>query len=235
MLIKLNNFMFTQKNLNNYYNNLIYSNLNLENKTKKDKIDKNKSSKKDLNFIVSQKDQLFWIFYIFLFGYEEYHLIQNYFITEKNFKINSIIKLREHKDLLKINKISKSLVENELLNEEIISIKTFNCLALLYKLNIIYIKDRIIFIMNYNNEKIINCKNIIEEKNNKLNIINLSSEVINDLIDTYFNIININKPINAISYYKLDDLIKIAKQLNLDIKNKQKKEIYALINNSLSL
>ena len=135
------------------------------------------------------------------------------------------------KDLLKIHKIPKNSIENEFLNEKKISIKGLNCLALINKINIIYIKNRIIFIMNYSNESIDKCKNIIYEKDKEITLITLSEDSLKEIINSYYNIININKPINAISYYKLDELIRIAKQLNLDIENCSKKQIYEKIYN----
>jgi len=234
-LIKdIDQFTFKQTNLNKYY--FLFEN---KNNTKvncyieKKKINENSKNTKNLEnkFIINQKDKLFWCFYIFLNGYQEYYLINNFFITEKNFKINCVKKIRDEKDKLKLHKISKNFVENDLVNEDKITLKTLNCLALIYKLNIIYIKKRVIFIMNYSSEKLINCKNIIEVNKDDINLLNLSSETIQEILDTYYNIDNINKPINAISYYKLEDLIKISKKLNLELVNKQKKNLYTEISN----
>jgi hypothetical protein len=238
MLEYLEPFMLTNQNLNKYYT--LLDNKNLLNKVEKINLfskDKKKSSninKNENKFSIDNEDKLFWAFYIFLHGYKEYYLISNHFITEKNFKINCIEEIRKNKDLLKSNKISKNIVENELVNEKQISLNALNCLALLYKLNIIYIKKRLIYIINYSDEKICNCKNIIEDKDNKINIINLTSDVIDELINTYYIIDNLNKPINAISYYKLDDLIKISKKLNLEIINKNKNNIYLEIKNYIN-
>ncbi len=58
-----------------------------------------------------------------------------------------------------------------------------------------------------------------------------TKELIKELIETYYIIENISKPLNAISYYKLNDLINIAKKLNLEILHKQKKDIYTEISN----
>ena len=236
MLKKLDPFTLTQINLNKYYflldNNIDYKK-NHENKKKYIYLNNNREIKEN-NFLISHTDKYFWAFYIFLYSFEDYYLINNHFIIEKNFKINNVIKIREEKDKLKLYKISRNFIENELVNENKISLKTLNCLALLYNLNIIYIKKRIIYIMNYGNEKIINCKNIIEESDNNINLLNLSEELIQELIDTYYIINNINKSINAISYYKLGDLINIAKKLNLEILNKQKKDLYNEISNYIN-
>lgn len=249
MLENLEPYSFTHMNLNKYYSlldNTINNNDEIkklhkrENQEKKNQENKNQEKKnqekknQEKKFVIAEKDKFFWAFYIFLHSYEEYHLINNFFITEKNFKINCVTKIREEKNKLKIHKISKNVIENDLVNENKITLKTLNCLALLYNLNIIYIKKRTIFIMNYSNDKLINCKNIIEENNNEINIITLSDILIQELLDTYYNIENINKPLNAISYYKLNDLIKISKKLNLDYTNKLKKNLYTEISNYIN-
>lgn len=232
-MLNLEPFMLTKNNLNKYYLLSEESFKNLNYKPDKVKVD-NKKILNENNFTIDKEDKLFWSFYIFLNGYDEYYLIKNFFITEKNIKINNIIKIRENKDLLKSHKIVKSVIENELANEKKISIITLNALALMYKLNILYIKNRFIYVMNYSDDPLKECKNIIEEKKDKeIYLINLESEIIDQVLNNYYIIDNINKPFNAISYYKIQDLINIAKKLNLDSQNKKKVDLYTEINNLL--
>lgn len=234
MLNNIDKYTFKQINLNKYYFLLENKNSNKIKKSIEKKNNREKTETLQNKFIINQNDKLFWSFYIFLHGYEEFYLINNFFITEKNFKINCVTKIREDKDKLKLHKISKNVIENELVNENKITLKTLNCLALIFNLNIIYIKKRVIYIMNYSSEKLINCKNIIEAKNDEIYLLNLTSDTIQEIIDQYYNIENINKPINAISYYKLEDLIKISKKLNLELVNKQKKNLYTEISNYIN-
>ena len=232
-MLNLEPFMLTKNNLNKYYLLSEESFKNLNYKPDKVKVD-NKKILNENNFTIDKEDKLFWSFYIFLNGYDEYYLIKNFFITEKNIKINNIIKIRENKDLLKSHKIVKSVIENELANEKKISIITLNALALMYKLNILYIKNIFIYVMNYSDDPLKECKNIIEEKKDKeIYLINLESEIIDQVLNNYYIIDNINKPFNAISYYKIQDLINIAKKLNLDSQNKKKVDFYNKINNLL--
>ena len=155
----------------------------------------------------------------------------NYFKIEKDFKINSILKIREQKDDLKKYKMKRNIIEDELANMEKITIKSLDCLALIYKLNIIYIKNRTYFLMNYNNEKISDCNNVIEEKDNCINILTISESILKNILDNYYHIENANKPIKALSSYTSKDLIKICKTLNIDLylnnKLKLKKELYS--------
>jgi hypothetical protein len=232
-MLNLEPFMLTKNNLNKYYFLSEESFKNLNYKPDKVKIN-NKKILNENNFTIDKEDKLFWSFYIFLNGYDEYYLIKNFFITEKNIKIDNIIKIRENKDILKSHKIVKSVIENELANEKKISILTLNALALIYKLNILYIKNRFIYVMNYSEVPLKECKNIIEEKKDKeIYLINLEPEIIDQVLNDYYIIDNINKPFNAISYYKLNDLINIAKKLNLDTQNKKKVDLYTEINNLL--
>jgi hypothetical protein len=232
-MLNLEPFMLTKNNLNQYYFLSEESFKNLNYKPDKVKIN-NKKILNENNFTIDKEDKLFWSFYIFLNGYDEYYLIKNFFITEKNIKINNIIKIRENKDILKSHKIVKSVIENELANEKKISIVTLNALALIYKLNILYIKNRFIYVMNYSEVPLKECKNIIEEKKDKeIYLINLEPEIIDQVLNDYYIIDNINKPFNAISYYKIHDLINIAKKLNLDTQNKKKVDLFTEINNLL--
>ena len=229
ILQDLSSYFLTKNNLPNYYLNET-KNLELF-KKRKIPIKKSKSSNENC-FIINQEDKLFWAFYIFLFGFEEFHLINNFFITEKNFKIETIQKIRENKSLFKINKISKNIVENELVNEKKINLISLNALALLYNLNIIFIKKRTILIFNHNKDELINnCKNIIEEKNDIISLITLDPNIIQQLIEEYYIIENCLKPINSFSFYKFNDLVNIAKKLNLETCNKKKQKLYEEIAN----
>jgi len=229
ILQDLSSYFLTKNNLPNYYLNET-KNLELF-KKRKIPIKKSKSSNENC-FIINQEDKLFWAFYIFLFGFEEFHLINNFFITEKNFKIETIQKIRDNKSLFKINKISKNIVENELVNEKKINLITLNALSLLYNLNIIFIKKRTILIFNHNKDELINnCKNIIEEKNDIISLITLDPNIIQQLIEEYYIIENCLKPINSFSFYKFNDLVNIAKKLNLETCNKKKQKLYEEIAN----
>ena len=192
---------------------------------------KSKESKesKESNVYIEKSNKLFWCLYIFIYGKDNYNYLNNSYKVEQDFKFKTIEKIRENKDLLKFHKIKRLEIEDNLMNSDKLSLKSLNCLALIYKLNIIYIKNRVYYKFNYNLDiEMINCKNIIEEKDNEIKIINISVDILQNIFDNYYNVININKPINAISYYKLADLIEISKKLNIEItqKNKLKLELY---------
>jgi hypothetical protein len=246
----LENFMFSKKNLPKYYS--IHSNFyNIRDEeskqckqaiqAKENKINKpytqNTMENKDEAKIISQENKLFWAFYVFLFSFEEYNILTNHFKIEQDFKIKSILKIRENKEALKLHKIKRNVVEDELLNEKKISLKSLDCLALIYKLNIVYIKDRTFFIMNYNNSKdLSSCKNIIEEKwvkgERQIRLINISKEILNKIFSEYYQIENLGKIINALSYYKQKDLLDICKKLNIDVGAEADTEINTIDNDN---
>ena len=233
---------------------------------------------KESHIIIRAENKLFWVFYIFKYSFEDYSLLENKFKIEQDFKINSIIKMREFKNELKIHKMKRNLIEDELLNEKKITIKSLNCLALIYKLNIIYVKGRTYYLMRYDdgtnandtnandtnandtnandtnandtnandtnandtndNEKgsdpdIYACKNIIEDKKGQISILKITPEITKTIIDTYYHIENIEKPINAFTYYKTQDLNELAEKLDIETstngKQKLKKDLYTEI------
>jgi hypothetical protein len=173
-------------------------------------------------------DKLFWCFFIILNGEHEYE-IDNSFKREKEIKIESIEKLRKIKSELKALKLRLNAIENELLNEKKISIKSLVALCLLYKKNVMYVWNRKYFeIINNADEPI----NIIINENGEDKISDdISVTKINYYKDNYWLIENIEKPLKAMTGYTKDELFIITQKL--DIKEitikKTKKEMYEKI------
>tara|TARA_Y100000588_G_C14235536_1_gene917127 strand:+ start:1212 stop:1685 length:474 start_codon:yes stop_codon:yes gene_type:complete len=101
-------------------------------------------------FIPEYSDTLFWCYYLILNSITDYKLVENDFLLEKSIKISLIQKVREHKDILKKMKFKRTEIEDELLNQRKISIKTFLLLCVLENKNII-IKDGIKYLENISN------------------------------------------------------------------------------------
>lgn len=210
-------------------------------------IDKKNIHKEKPDFIISQKDKLFWCFYIFLKGFHEYEFINNtHFKVEKDFKISAVEKLNTVKDKLKLMKIKICDVENELSNKLVISTIGLQFLCLLHKINIMYIKNNTFYEIIGDCDKADDDKyyNIILNENN-----NITMPAIYDDIDKiksrmanyrekYWKIDNVQKPIKAVSAYTLDELKTICEKLNLDvIKNGKKlikKDLYQSILTKIS-
>jgi hypothetical protein len=192
-------------------------------------------------------DKLFWIFYKIINNLNDTDLEHiNSFKIMKEFKIASVEKLKNQKNILKDFKIQKSAVEDDLTNNEKISFKTFHALCVLYLINVIVIRDnntycvlctnsdeKVINLQNYKLLKITNVKMSSQFNNFDIELVNnsITEEELQKILKSYYTIENIEKPLKAFSNYKLDDLVLIAEKLSINIydehaKKKKKQELY---------
>ena len=191
-------------------------------------------------------DKLFWIFYKIINKLNDIDLEHiNSFKIMKEFKINSVEKLKNQKNILKDFKIQKGLVEDDLTNNEKISFKTFHTLCVLYLVNVLLIRDNNTYcvLCTNNDEKVINLQNykLLKISNVKLSaefnnfdielVDSFTEEELQKILNSYYVIENIEKPLKAFSNYKLDELVFIAQKLNINIydehaKKKKKQELY---------
>ena len=227
----MHKYMFSAENI------LRYTNINTDTQTPilSKPITKKISNKSSEFFYPSQKDQLFWCFYIILKGADNYEMIQNYiFKTEKEFKIEAVEKLRSKKDIkaiLKINKLKKNEVENQLVNIPCIKLEALRALCILYEISIIYISERTYTIFEYGT----NISAVIMENNKKYGFRTENlSQYVEQIKKTFFCIEDITKPIKGISNYNLNDLQNIASKLDISIldttgKKINKKTLYETI------
>ena len=180
-------------------------------------------------FYINKNDQLFWCFYIIKNGYDNYEINKNNsFYLEKSIKINSIEKLREKKDLLKINKLKLNEIENELANEKLITIKGFIALLLINDLNVFYVGDSIFYKFISNNEKqnfIVKYNKQIKKLGVSLNDNNDTNKYIKNITETKMELFDITKQIKGISSYKLGDLQDICNKLKINIKDNDNKNL----------
>jgi hypothetical protein len=183
------------------------------------------SNKVNLNKIINNSDELFWIIYKIVEGEYKYKTNCN-FKTEKDFKIKCIEDLRLIKTKLKTYKLCLNRVEDQLLNHKKINLEAFFALSLLFSLNIFYVWNNKFFEFNCNENSDIyiinnNNNNIIIEDDNKIEFYK----------NNLFYVENLNKPLKSITSYSKDQLIDIAKKLSIDnIPSKiTKKDIYEKI------
>ena len=196
------------------------------------------------------QDKLFWLFYKLLNNFQDSDLeTLNSFTIMKDFKFGVVEKLRSQKNSLKNFKISKTYVEDDLTNNEKISFKTFHALCILYLINVIILRSNNSYcvLCTNNDEKVYNLQNykVLQLSNEKMSaqfnnfdveLLNgsLSEEELQNYLVSYFHIENIEKPLKAFSSYKLDDLTKIAEQLQISIydengKKRKKQDLYEKI------
>lgn len=192
---------------------------------------------KPVKFTPSQKDQLFWCFYIIYNGLENYETISNHFLTENEFKIKTVELANKHSELLKQHKISKNIFESCI--QSTFTPLCLNAYCILYNINVFYIHKNSFYEMIY----VKNCfVNIIEKEENtyrvhlptmkNINKRTLPHEIIlHQYRNNAYKLDNLEKPLRPFSSYSLPDLVSISNKLkisliNNDNKKKTKKELY---------
>ena len=140
------------------------------------------------------------------------------------------------------------------MNDKSISLETFISLIKIYNIKLLLIKNNTFCYYNIDN-----INELLNENNNNLIIINLkyynncsksnnfeiidnlkySSFQLTDIINNYYYVENVIKPVKSMSNYKLDELQLIANKLKINIfndngKKKIKKELYEMIYNNLN-
>ena len=223
----------TRENTKQNINENTKQNINENAKQNINENEKDKPTQKKAlnNFSPSEKDKLFWCFYIFLYGFEDYEIAKSSsFITEKNFKIKTVEKFPSFKGKIKEMKLKLNEIQDELVNQPIISIKSLQVLCLIYDINIFFIKNKTTYEIIVNDKPI---KTIINDNNNIYMIDDINEEKLTYYRNNYWKIDNISKPLNAFSSYSLTELQDICKKLEIPIttdgKKIQKKDLYQSI------
>ena len=180
-------------------------------------------------FTPYQKDTLFWCFYKIV--HEE--LTENINIAmEKTLKIKYVEQMRKQKELIKKYKFASiSHIENQLANEEVIDITVFFVLSLIHKLNVVYVKNKTYYelIVNEDSDSSIYIVYFLEHSK-----FGYSTTKDKSVYNLFYKIDNLNKPIKAVSSYKVSELIELCNKLSIPIeKLKNKKQYYEAIVKSL--
>jgi len=190
----------------------------------------------------SQKDSLFWCFYIMKHGLDAYNALENInIVVERKMKIEYVEELRKNKHVIKSSKLAPLVyIENFLANEHQIDVKTFFTLCILEKISLLYLYKKTFFLLNTSEEDMSELTSMHVVKRNdvpsKFGIMeNEKPEKIKEYIDTLYKIENISKPIKGLSSYKVSELIDMSKKLGLETinkttnKQKTKNELYELL------
>ena len=222
--------------------NLLYPNYNkAESKYNEKHINKRKSL-----------DNLFWLFYKIVKNLQESDLYYlNTFVVFNEFKNEMIDKIRDNKSILKKYKLKINFLEDDILNNKTISLYTLRSLCILYDKHLLLMKDNNTY--SFFSREEVSCKNLKElnDENNLMVVkllysnnsnnsnsftiedeIKLSNIEIENILNKYYYIDNLEKPLKGLSSYKSDELYEIANKLNIQIycnisaKKKVKKVIY---------
>jgi len=190
-------------------------------------------------FYPKEKDTLFWCYYINKYGIDKYFdNKKRSFVVEHDYKISIIEKIQNMKDELKLNKIKKLVVEDELMNKPKIEIASIKLLMLLDNENLLLIKKNCYQKIVFNRDKLSlsvdNYNVIFCDVDNYYLQKNLNDRELVDIIDKSYEIDNFDKPLKGVSSYKLDELHEICKKLNIGLssnlgKNKTKQVLYTEI------
>jgi hypothetical protein len=196
-------------------------------------------------FYPKEKDQLFWCYFIIQNGFSKYEYPGTIsFVNEKEEKFRCIEHMRKNKQQLKTKKIKniREDVEDELANKQIIGMKTFIALCISNNINIMYIHKRKCFELVCDDQMPMHVVHCINNKDSSAFNYCYELTPTNEQLDIYrstlFKWESVEKPLKAMSAYKLEELSDLCKKLALDVlpnggtdalKNKTKKDLYELI------
>lgn len=178
-------------------------------------------------FIPKEHDSLFWCYFIIKNGLSQYEITENKnLVFEKQIKISYIELIRKNKLIVKANKFDTiTNLENNLANDNKMNIKTILTLCAIENINIVYTYKNIYFeLLNNDNLDVIYViseKTIKSKYDKKYGFEIMNLEKLNNIRSTYYKLDNIDKPIKAMSSYKVADLVDIANKLAIDVINKE--------------
>jgi hypothetical protein len=192
-----------------------------------------KHSIKHQLFCPREKDSLFWCFYVMKHGDTSYEMLKHRnFITEKKLKFEYIEQIRGNKEVIKTYKFATlTHLENNLANDERIDMKTFLSLCVIENINVIYINKKTYFKLLMNDANSIHVIHYLD--NYKFG--HEQKIISDDITRNLFQLDSIDKPIKAISAYKVQELIDICNKLSIEStckesgKTKSKKDLYELL------
>lgn len=231
-------YILNEVNILNYLKYKL--NVKQENNTKKTVSETKTNVFKSSLFVPKEQDTLFWCYYIILNGESSYEMlnVKNSLIA-KQIKINYVSKIRENKSVVKTYKFDTiTNIESNLVNDNNINIKTVMSLCAINKINLIFVSRKTYFELLMNDNEPIY---IIKELENQSKYIKkYGFEIANEnslqnIRTTLYKIDNLDKPIKALSSYRVKDLTDICEKLAIKItkcdtgKNKTKNELYESI------
>jgi hypothetical protein len=192
-------------------------------------------------FTPQEKDKLFWCIYIFLHGEYEYMIAKNNsFSIEKKCKMEMLEKINEKDvlDFIKKNKMKKADLEDEFMTKDKLSLKGLQFFCMIYKLSLIYVAGRTYCEFAYNSDDDQKTFVIVKTENKEHAIYRLADTLyVKNIRDTYWKLENVNKPLNGVSAYTLQDLQTICSKLEIkldDTETKKKKTKNVLYQEILS-
>ena len=218
---------------NNYIERALkYKMIKNEKKTFSENVEKNVE---ESTYVPNQQDTLFWCYYIIVNGYTAYEMLLNKnSVIAKQMKIDLVLLIRKHKDILKIYKFDTiTNIESNLVNDHCINIKTFFSLCAISNLNIMYINKKTYFESFMNDTSNVY---IITNRNGSKYGYQIASDCqIDETHKNLYKLDKMDKPMKALSGYKVEELVNMCEKLAIESKHistgktKSKKELYESI------
>jgi hypothetical protein len=209
----------------------------------------------DFGFVVpDKKDTLFWCFRMLLVEYgldqdngnqdQDQDRKENP-ILEKKLKIDLVQTLRDNKSLLKQHKISSlSNIEATLVHEPVIDLKTFFALCIVARIPdpVLYVTENTYYCSGSGSEiesqiPVLKRMKVIKKKDHVHTVYGLHcSKNAQEYTNNYFKLTSLDKPLKAVTAYKLDELVDIAGRLKIDMgtEKRNKNDYYEAIVQTLS-
>ena len=238
----LSTYMLNLKNLNKIIKNgASYDNIRkVSGKHARSRTDattsanKEESSSKGDTFFPDVHDSLFWSFYIMKNGQEAYESLgKTNIVIERKIKIEYIERFREGKQVLKTYKTAPlTYLENILLNEKQIDIKTLIALCVIEGISFIYIYKNTYYEMNIDADESTQIHAIVRMDMPTKYGYKIIQDV-KPIRESFYKIDNMNKPLKSMSAYKLDELVVFCNKLGFaadnDGKKASKKGLYEML------
>ena len=201
-------------------------------------IDVENAVKKSEAFRPNQRDGLFWCIYIIFHGMNEYMMIQN---KHKNKEMDEKHKILQYiqnngqmiKDVSKecnhkITQVGLKEIQSELLLNTKLSYSVFAVLCIYYKINAIIRNGSIYMHFHTNQEHTYFFTQT--KKGMEVELVPLSQDDISHIQSTCILVpYEQDKPLKAISNYKVNELDNLANKLQLEVVKMKKQELYNTI------
>jgi len=174
---------------------------------------------KHMYSLSAQGDSLLWCLYVMIYGVGKYEMVQNHYTESNAFKFELVEFLRQHKTILKANKIKLTAIEESLVNKPFIHLDTFHAVILCKNMSVCVVQDRKYFEVVSGDS----APFIVEKIKGKFGLYLCAEGIRNGYAKyvraNYWLMENIASPVRPISAYKLQDLIDICNKLKLPVSN----------------
>ncbi len=204
---------------------------------KKDDGSKDDEKPEDI-FKPPQKDSLFWCYYILSRGAAAYETIGNrHFTVEHDEKFKLVELVRSKKPILKRYKMTLSSIENDLTNSATISLPTFFAICVASDLTLLYVdKINSTFLKIGEGEEGKGEEGVEEEEGEEGGVsgeisllcrsnvsqryeckTRVDPSTTRTIEKTYFKLFSMNKPLQAVSAYKVQEILDICAKMHINV------------------